>query len=159
MTTAQDGSADFDFLVGSWKVQHRRLRERLKGSTDWEEFQGTSTFRKILGGVGNFDENVMYRESGRMEGVSLRLFNPQAQEWCIYWASHLSTFLDVPTIGKFKDGRGEFYCQDTHDGKHVFCRFIWSEITPNTCHWEQALSEDGGKTWETNWLMEFTRQS
>src|SRR5882724_5886825 len=108
-----DGRSDFDFLVGSWKVQHKRLRERLKGSTSWEEFEGTSVHKKILGGAGNFDENVMERESGRMEGVSLRLYDPQSSLWSIYWADSVRAKLDLPpTVGKFENGRGEFYDEE-----------------------------------------------
>lgn len=157
--TERDGRADFDFWMGSWKVHHRLLRERLKGSNSWEEFEGTSVARKILGGIGNFDENVMHRESGPVEGVTLRLYDPKSHEWRLYWAASLGGSLDVPMIGGFdqQNGRGEFYAHETHDGRHVYSRFIWSKITENSCQWEQALSPDGGKTWETNWMMEFTR--
>ncbi len=154
---AQGGRADFDFLIGRWNVHHRRLRERLKGSTSWEEFEGTSVDRKILGGLGNTDENILDRASGRMEAISLRLFDPKSQEWSIYWADSARGTLDVPMIGGFTQGRGEFYSQEVFEGKHIFNRFIWSDITSTSCQWEQAFSADGGKTWETNWIMEFTR--
>lgn len=152
-----DGRADFDFLMGGWKVHHRRLRERLKGSNSWEEFEGTSVARKILGGIGNFDENVMDRASGRLEGVTLRLFDPTSQQWRLYWADSLTGLLQPPMIGGFENGRGEFFDQETFEGKSIFSRFIWSDITETSCRWEQAFSSDGGKTWETNWIMEFTR--
>lgn len=160
MQSERDGRSDFDFYFGSWKVHHQRLRERLKGSTSWEEFEGTSVARPILGGIGNFDENVMYRESGLLEGVTLRLYDPKSHEWRLYWASSLGGSLDVPMVGRFdkKNGRGEFYAHEPNDGIYVYSRFIWSEITENSCRWEQALSPDGGKTWETNWIMESTRQ-
>jgi hypothetical protein len=153
----RDGRADFDFFMGKWKVKHRRLRERLKGSTSWEEFEGTSVARKILGGLGNFDENVMERESGRMEGVTLRLYNPASGQWSIYWADNVSVILQTPMIGGFENGRGEFYDQEIFEGKAILSRFIWSNISETTCRWEQAFSPDGGKTWETNWIMDNTR--
>src|SRR5689334_2453510 len=116
-----DGRNDFDFFIGSWKVHHRRLRERLKGSTSWEEFEGTGVCRKILGGVGNFDENVMERESGRLEGVTLRLYDPRSQQWSIYWADSARATLDIPPmVGGFENGRGEFYDQEVFEGKHIF---------------------------------------
>ena len=153
-----DGRNDFDFLVGNWKTHHRRLRERLKGSTSWEEFEGTSTFKKILGGGGNFDENVMERESGHMESVSLRLYDAKTQQWSIYWADSVRLKLDLPpTVGKFENGRGEFFDEEMFEGRPIICRFIWIPQTPTTCHWEQAFSPDGGKTWETNWIMDFTK--
>jgi hypothetical protein len=152
----RDGRTDFDFFIGRWKVHNRRLRERLKGSTSWEEFEGTAVARKVLGGLGNLDEITMYRETGRQEGLTLRLYDPKAQEWSLYWAANVTGILETPMIGSFKNGRGEFYSQELFEGKHIFNRFIWSEITETSCRWEQAFSADGGKTWETNWIMEFT---
>lgn len=152
-----DGRNGFDFLVGSWKVHHRRLRERLKGSSDWEEFKGDSVDRKILNGLGNMDENIMHRETGPIHAVTLRLFDPQAQEWSLYWVTGISGILEVPMIGGFKHGLGEFYSQEVFEGRHIFSRFVWSEITTVSCKWEQAFSADGGQTWETNWVMDFER--
>jgi len=155
--TAPDGRADFDFLIGTWRSRHRRLRERLKGSDDWEEFEGMSVGRMVLGGLGNFDEITMERESGRVLGLTLRLYNPAARQWSLYWSSNLTGTLETPMVGEFVVGRGEFYAQEPHEGRRVLSRFIWSEITPESCRWEQALSPDGGRSWETNWIMEFTR--
>jgi len=157
MQSANDGRNDFDFLIGTWKVHHRRLVERLKGSTDWEEFDGDTVDRKILDGLSNLDENVLHRRTGSIYAISLRLFNPQSKEWSIYWSTNLTGTLDVPMIGGFKDGRGEFYSQEVFEDRHLYNRFIWSKITANSCQWEQAFSIDGGKTWETNWIMEFER--
>ncbi len=155
----QDGRNDFDFLIGDWHVHSRRLRERLQGSDDWESFEGQFSAQKVLGGLGNMDEVTFERESGTFRGLTLRLFNPDAQEWSIYWASDANPTgaLDVPMVGKFTDGVGRFYAHETHAGQHVFSRFIWTVISPDACKWEQALSQDGGQTWETNWTMEFTK--
>lgn len=155
----RDGSRDFDFYVGNWQVHHRRLRERLVGSTEWEEFEGTSTAFNILGDTANFDESTMERETGSMHGMTLRLYDQKSHEWSLYWAATGSGTLDIPMVGSFdeKNGVGEFYAHETHKGQHVYSRFIWSKITPTSVRWEQALSADGGKTWETNWIMESTR--
>ena len=158
MPGEHDGRNDFDFFIGRWKAHNRRLRERLKGSHDWEEFEGTIVDRKVLGGLGNVDEVTMDRESGRVEGMTVRLFDPRTQEWSLYWASSATGVLELPMIGKFENGRGEFFAHEVHETRHVYSRFIWSEITENSCRWEQALSPDGGKTWETNWIADFTRQ-
>ena len=155
--TARDGRVDFDFLMGRWQIHNRRLRERLKRSDSWEEFESTSEARPVLGGLGNVDEYTMDRELGRFQGVTLRLYNPQAQEWSIYWAGSDDGLMQTPMIGGFKDGRGEFYSQELFEGRHIFNRFIWTVISPTACRWEQAFSPDGGVTWETNWIMEFTR--
>jgi hypothetical protein len=153
----RDGRADFDFFIGTWKVHHRRLKERLTESQDWEEFEGKSIARKILGGLGNIDEMTLDRPTGQVQGMTLRLFNPQTQQWSLYWAESVHGTLQIPMVGEFKDGRGEFYDQEPFAGKAIFSRFIWSEITPTSCRWAQAFSADGGRTWETNWIMDFTR--
>ena len=157
MQMENDGRNDFDFLIGTWKVHHRRLRERLKGSTEWEEFDGETADRKILNGLGNMDENILHRETGSIHAISLRLFDPKSKEWSIYWSTNLTGTLDVPMIGGFQNGRGEFYSQEVFEGRHIYNRFIWSKITENSAQWEQAFSDDGVKSWETNWIMEFER--
>ena len=157
MNTENDGRNDFDFLIGTWKVHHRMLTPRLKRSTEWIEFEGETVDRKIMNGLGNMDENIIHMQTGPVHAISLRLFNPQAKEWSIHWSTDRMGVLDIPMIGGFNDGLGEFYSQETHDGMHVYSRFIWSMITADSCQWEQALSDDGGKTWETNWIMEFKR--
>ena len=157
METQNDGRNDFDFLIGAWKVHHRSLKARLKRSTDWGEFEGEMTCRKILNGLGNFDENLIRWNTGPVQAITLRVFNPASKEWSIYWSTDRTGILDVPMIGGFKGAIGEFYSQEIFEGRHIYNRFIWSKITSNSCQWEQAFSEDGGKTWETNWVMEFKR--
>jgi len=157
MQMENDGRNDFDFLLGTWKVHHRMLAGRLKGSTEWKEFDGDTDNRKILNGLGNMDENIIRWHTGPVHAIGLRLFDPGSREWSIYWSTELTGTLDVPMIGGFKDGRGEFYSQEVFEGQHIYSRFIWSKITARSCQWEQAFSEDGGKTWETNWIMEFER--
>ena len=157
MQTENDGRNDFDFLIGTWKVHHCTLKQRLHGSTQWMEFDGEMVSRKIINGQGNIDENVIYMQAGLVHAIALRLFNPESKEWSIYWSTDRTGILDVPVIGSFQDGRGEFYSQETFEGRHIYSRFIWSKITANSAQWEQAFSEDGGKTWETNWIMEFER--
>jgi hypothetical protein len=157
MQTENDGRNDFDFLIGNWKVHHRTLKKRLNGSTEWMEFEGDMVSRKIINGLGNMDENILHTKPGPIHALALRLFNPQSKEWSIYWSTDVTGTLDVPVIGGFKGGRGEFYSQEVFEGRHIYSRFIWSKITANSAQWEQAFSEDGGKTWETNWIMEFER--
>jgi hypothetical protein len=152
-----DGRSDFDFLIGDWMVHNRRLRERLKGCTEWEEFAGTCRARAILGGLGNMDEFTLERATGWVHAITVRLFSPASREWNIYWAAGNGRF-DVPMVGRFDGPRGEFFSQEIFEGRHIFNRFIWTVQSPVACRWEQAYSADGGKTWETNWVMEFARQ-
>jgi hypothetical protein len=154
--TLNDGRHDFDFYMGSWRIQNRRLKERLKGCTEWEEFEGRSDCHPILGGVGNFDEVSFTRETGVSQGMTLRLFNPKSKQWHIYWADSNNVNLELPMVGGFQGERGEFYAHEPFEGRMVYSRFIWKKGV-DTCHWEQAFSEDGGKTWETNWTMDSTR--
>ncbi len=146
---------DFDFFIGSWNVVNRRLKSFLTGSQDWEEFPGTSTCQQIFGGGGSFDE-IIFPTLGR-RGMTLRLFDVERKEWSLYWASSRTGRLFPPVVGTFAGGRGDFYGDDTHDGKPVKAHFIWSDITPTSARWEQEFSADGGQTWESNWIMDFTR--
>ncbi len=154
-----DGRADFDFFLGSWKIQMRNLPERLKGSTSWEAFGGTTVARKILGGLGHIEEFTMERASGATEGIAVRLFDPQTQQWSVYAANNRNGFDPRPAIGAFKDGRFEGYSHEPWEGQYILCRVIWSEITATSFHWEQAFSADGGRTWETNWISDFVRSA
>jgi len=159
MQNENDGRNDFDFLMGTWKLHHRTLKGRLQEATEWQEFEGEMVHRHILGGIGNIDENVIQGQDGAILAVALRLFNPKSKEWSIYWSTDRMGTLDVPVIGGFQDGVGEFYSQEVFEGRHIYTRFIWSKITQHSAQWEQAFSEDGGKTWETNWIMELERIS
>jgi len=157
MEAGNDGRNDFDFLIGTWKIHHRTLKKRLNGATEWQEFEGEMISKKILNGMGIIDENIIHSQTGLVHAIALRLFNPESREWSIYWSTDRTGTLDVPVIGGFQDGRGEFYSQEVFDGRHIYNRFTWSKIIANSAQWEQAFSDDGGKTWETNWIMEFER--
>jgi hypothetical protein len=152
-----DPQTDFDFIFGSWKVHNRRLLSPLTGSTTWVEFDGTSVARPVWGGRANMDEFEAESPSGHIQGMSLRLYNPATRQWSIYWANSARGTLDVPVIGGFENGRGEFYDQELFEGRAIYVRYVWSDITERSARWEQAFSPDGGKTWETNWIMDFTR--
>ena len=157
---APDGRGDFDFLFGAWAVRNRRLAERLKGCTEWEEFPGTCRARPILAGLGNMDEFTLERPSGQVLAVTLRLYDRGSGEWSIYWAASAGRGrFDVPVVGRFDGPRGEFYAQEAFEGRHIFSRFIWTVQGPEACRWEQAYSADGGRSWETNWTMDFTRRA
>ena len=153
----RDGLHDFDFEIGLWKTQLRRLVRPLTGSTTWVEYEGTSRVSKVLDGRANLVELKVAGSSGRIEGLSLRLYNPDSHQWGLNFANINAGALTPPTIGEFKEGRGEFYNQDTLNGRSILVRFIISDITPNSCRFEQAFSADGGKTWEVNWIAVDTR--
>ena len=153
----RDGQHDFDFEIGTWKTHLRRLLNPLTGSTTWVEYKGTTVVRKVWNGRANLVELVADGPAGHFEGLSLRLYNPQSHQWSLNFASINSGALSPPTIGGFKNGRGEFFNQETFNGRAIFVRFVISDITPNSCRFEQAFSDDGGKTWEVNWIATDTR--
>ena len=155
--TERDGQHDFDFEIGNWKTHVSRLAHPLTGSTTWTEYEGTSVVRKVWGGRANLVELEVEGPSGHIEGASLRLYNPRSHQWSLNFANSGDGTLSPPTIGEFKNGRGEFFDQETLNGRAIFVRFVISDITPNSCRFEQAFSEDGGKTWEMNWIATDTR--
>ncbi|ANN19463.1 hypothetical protein SD37_30155 [Amycolatopsis orientalis] len=146
---------DFDFFTGTWNVVNRRLTTLFEGSDDWHEFPGVSTSRSIFGGGANLDE-IHFPTLGS-SGCTLRLFDVTRKEWSLYWAGSRTGLLSPPVVGTFTDGRGDFYGDDAHDGKPVKAHYIWSDITGTSARWEQEYSADGGRTWESNWVMEFSR--
>jgi hypothetical protein len=148
----------FDFYMGKWHVRHRRLNERLAGSDEWQEFEGTSEAWPILGGAGNIDDNVLELPAGAYRAISIRSFDPQSNSWSIWWLDGRNPGdLDPPVVGGFSNGIGTFLGDDTFNGEPILVRFIWSDITATSTRWEQAFSRDGGDTWEVNWVMESTR--
>lgn len=153
-----DGQHDFDFEAGSWKIHLSRLLHPLTGSKKWEEFDGTTTTEKVWGGRAFLEQfEADSPSAGHLEGMTLRLYNPESHQWSLYWATSKTGTLGVPTVGEFKDGVGEFYDQELINGRMVLVRFIWSKITANSAHFEQSFSPDGGKTWEVNWITDQTR--
>jgi hypothetical protein len=153
------GLHDFDLRVGNWTAHNRRLKERLLDCHEWVEFDATQTFWPLMGGYANVDENVFKLPGGEYRGVTLRAYDPKTAEWAIWWLDGRNPFgeLDPPVKGRFVNGVGTFYADDTLRGKPIRVRFIWSQITPTSAHWEQAFSPDAGKTWETNWYTDFRK--
>jgi hypothetical protein len=153
----RDGQHDFDFEIGTWKTHLRRLMHPLTGSTTWVEYDGTSVVRKVWNGRANLVELEADGPAGHFQGLNLRLYNPQSHQWSLNFANGNGGVITQPTIGGFKNGRGEFFDQEIFDGRAIFVRFVISDITPNSCRFEQAFSDDGGKTWEVNWIATDTR--
>jgi len=153
----RDGSRDFDFEFGEWKARIRRLEQPLTGSESWVEYEGTSIVRKVWNGKANLGELLVEGPAGRIEGMSLRLYDPTNDKWMIHWASSRDGAIGPAMIGGFQDGIGEFYNQELFNGRAVYVRFIFSDITPTSFRLEQAFSADGGKTWEPNWIATFEK--
>ncbi len=157
----RDGSGDFDFLIGTWKAHLKRLTKPLSGSNTWTELDGKVTVRKILGGPANADEMVVTdpTNGSQIRSFTFRMYDAQTRDWRIYWARTTHGAIGVPVVGRFRNGRGEFYSQEDFQGKNIFVRYAWHDITDDEAHFEQAFSIDGGHTWEPNWITTFTRES
>lgn len=154
-----DHARDFDFFFGTWRVRHRYLKTRLAGATEWLEFSGTCVAQPTLGGLGNIDDNVIEKPDGTYRAMTVRTYDPKTESWSIRWFDGRNPHgpVDPPMIGRFEDGVGTFFADETIDGRPIKVRFVWSAITPTSCRWEQAFSADGGASWEANWVMEDTR--
>jgi hypothetical protein len=159
VATARDGRHDFDFETGVWKTRLSRLQHPLSGTTRWLEYEGTTVVREVWDGRANLAELVATGAAGRIEALSLRLYNPQSRQWSLNFANSAGGTLSPPAVGEFRNGRGEFYNQETFNGRTILVRFVISGITANSCRFEQAFSDDGGRTWEVNWIATDTRVS
>lgn len=157
-TNKRDGQRDFDFHIGTWKTQLKRLARPLTGSTTWVEYEGTTVVRKVWDGRANLVELKVNGPNGPFEGLSLRLYNHEAGQWTLNYANVKDGKLTVPAIGEFKNGRGEFYNQDTYNNRTILVRFV-IKVTDDSYRFEQSFSDDGGKTWEVNWIAVDTRVS
>jgi hypothetical protein len=151
----RDGQHDFDWDIGTWKTHQRRLLHPLSGSNTWVEYNGTDVVRKIWDGA---NQGLVEADgaAGHLEIFTLRLYDPKAHQWNIYFTNPTSGSMSLPVVGEFKNGRGEFFDQETYNGRTILVRFAVSDITPNSCHFEQAFSADGGRTWEPNFIVSET---
>ena len=142
-SSARDGSRDFDFLIGNWKAHVRRLPDRLVGSNSWIEYNGISNHKKLLDSNANFEEFEVDNPEKHLhiKAQTLRLYKPDSHQWSIYLVDLDKGVLSVPpVVGEFNGNRGEFYDQELFEGRAIFCRFIWSDITPTSCRWEALPS-------------------
>ncbi|HYI40712.1 MAG TPA: hypothetical protein VE053_10370 [Allosphingosinicella sp.] len=153
----RDGAHDFDFEIGRWKTELRRLKRPLSGSSEWIRYSGTTIVTKVWGGKANLVELEVEGAAGRLQALSLRLYNPETREWSLNFANSAGGALGLPSVGSFRDGRGEFYNQEVFGGRTVLVRFVISDIRADSVRFEQAFSADGGRNWEVNWIAVDTR--
>jgi len=153
----RDGQHDFDFNTGTWKSHMRRLLHPLAGANDWVDLNGTVHVRKVWDGRAELEELEADSPAGHFEALLLYLYRPQAHQWAQYFTISGVGVVNQPLIGEFKNGRGEFFDQESFNGRTILVRFVWSDITPDSHHIEQSYSDDGGKTWEPNFVATITR--
>jgi hypothetical protein len=152
-----DHQHDFDWEIGDWKVHLRRLLHPLTGSKSWDEFDGTAHVRKVWNGRANLLELKLNGPAGDIEALSLRLYNPQSEQWSVYFATSDDGTLGTPMVGQFQNGRGEFSDRELFHGRMIDLHFVFSDVTEKSFHGEQSFSPNRGKSWETNWIEDFTR--
>jgi hypothetical protein len=150
----RNGQHDFDFLFGRWKVH---LKRKVAGTDRWTESDGYGIYRKVWGGRANLNEFFTESPNDHIEGLTLRTYNGATHLWSLYWANSRDGILSSPQVGKFDHGQGEFYAQDNSDGKSTLLRYVWSKITATSAHFEQAFSEDGGRSWDVTWMSDMVR--
>ncbi|MEP6938811.1 MAG: hypothetical protein ABI846_03540 [Rudaea sp.] len=153
----RDGRHDFDFEIGSWTTHLKRRLHPLTGTNEWVVYDGTTVVSKVWDGLSNLVELEVSGSAGHIEGASWRLYNPESHQWSLNFANSAVGTTTAPSIGEFSNGRGEFYAQDTLNGRSILVRFVISDITAGSARFEQAFSDDGGKTWEVNWIAIDTR--
>ncbi len=156
-SAARDGQHDFDFEIGTWHTHLKRLQHPFTSSTTWIEYDGKSYIRKIWDGRANLVALEVDGPTSHIEGLSLRLYNPESRQWSLNFANCTQGTMSIPTVGEFKNGRGEFYDQEPFKGRMILVRNVFSDITANSYRFEQAFSDDGGNTWEINWIAVDTR--
>lgn len=156
LPTSSAAPTDFDFVHGDWSVDHRRLKERLSGCTEWVAFTGEMSTRPVLGGFGNVEDNLLHLPEGDHRAIAVRSYDAATGQWAIWWLDGRAPHqLDVPVVGAFEDGVGTFYADDELDGTSIRVRFVWRQISPTDLSWEQAFSVRGSDTWEANSTMRF----
>ena len=155
----RDGQHDWDTFFGTWKMHLKRRVRPLTGSHEWQEFESHDTTRKIWDGGANLDELEADGPSGHIEGLTVRLYNPRSRQWSIYWANANAPALDIATVGEFQQGRGEFYDQEPFHDRAIWVRFVWTHVSDKSGDFEQSFSDDGGRTWEPNWITTMERET
>ena len=153
----RDGSHDFDFNIGTWKTHISRLQHPLTGSKSWVTLDGVVVVNRVWDGRAQIEEVEADGEGSHFEGMTLFLYNSTSRQWAMHFANSKDGTMAVPALGEFKNGRGEFFDQETYNGRSVLVRVTWSDVTANAHRFEQAFSADGGKTWEPNFIAEVTR--
>lgn len=147
------GVGDFDFLAGSWKIRHKRLKDGTKD--EWQRFDSGATVHRVLNGMGSIEE--LRKADGGDMGMGIRIWLPEQKKWADHWTSAGNGVVNAPQLGQFIDGEGVFISEEEVDGVKWQYRGVWDRITPKSCRWHQSTSSDGGKSWEWNWWMEWTR--
>jgi hypothetical protein len=157
--TSRDGHGDFNFLLGQWHTHYRLLRLRLVHSQHWEECDGEALVTPFWSNYGNLEIGTLRCPPPRrhIDSMTLRTYSAETHQWTLWWGTKELGVSPPQQVGHFdSDGVGRFYANDTWEGTPIIVRYQWNTLK-GLPHFEQAFSADGGKTWETNWICDYTR--
>jgi hypothetical protein len=154
---AIDQQHAFDFHFGTWRTHIKSRDVTAAGVGAWTEFTGTVIDQPLWNGRANIEKIEASGSGGHFQGVTLFLYNPKSGQWSEQFAGSSDGTMQEPSYGEFKNGVGVFHAWTEVDGKKVLQRDVWSNITPDSYHYEIASSTDGGKTWITNFDAQLTR--
>lgn len=157
--TSRDGHGDFNFLFGRWHTHYRILRKRLAHDNTWDRCEGDALVTPFWQGFGNLEVGTLRcpPPRGYVESMTLRTYSGDTHQWSLYWGTKKIGLAMPPQLGHFNaNGIGEFFVPDTFNGRPVVVRYRWSTVK-GLPHFEQAYSPDGGATWETNWICDYTK--
>ncbi len=147
------GVGDFDFLTGNWKIRHLRLKDGTKD--EWQRFDSGATVHRVMNGQGSIEE--LRKADGSDMGMGVRVWLPLEKKWADHWTGAANGVVNLPQKGEFIDGEGIFISEEVVEGVQWLYRGVWDRIGDGTCRWHQSASSDGGKSWDWNWWMEWTR--
>jgi hypothetical protein len=153
----RDGSRDFDFELGTWRTELKLLVSPPGAPAEWADYVGTTVVTKVWGGAANLVELDASGARGRIQALSLRLYNPASRQWSLNFATARSGTVAVPSVGGFRDGRGEFHSHEVVDGRMTWVRFEIIPLGADSIRFVQTVSQDGGRTWTPNWIAVDTR--
>jgi hypothetical protein len=157
VSSDHDGQHDFDPFAGTWKAHTKYRAHPFSGSDTWIESDGTESFQKLWdGAILELSEGA---NTNGPVGLMLYTYNPQSHQWYVYFASRKDGKVGLPNVGEFRNGRGEFFVQDTLNGKSLLNRYVWSQIASSSPHFEESWSSDGGRTWEPVRIVDLARGS
>jgi hypothetical protein len=142
---------DFDFLTGEWRIANLSI---VNGA--WLEYAGEASVYRILNGIGSVEE--LRIPARGFSGMGLRMLDVEKKIWSDHWVNAKSGVVTTPgQTGSFENGVAIFHSDYEDQGRTMKSAGIWDLITPNSCRWRQVTSGDGGKSWEHNWIMRWTR--
>ena len=153
----------FDFWIGNWNID----QEIIQKDGSWLKTKARDSVFSILKGCAieeHWHGDVKFfwagmKETKPLEGFSIRYYDTNKKKWHIKWMDNFNPKLGDGMTGNFKNGKGQFFHENTTKKGTQISRITFSDIADNSVHWDLSLSRDNGKTWTKIWIMEMKRAS